>query len=443
MIYNRYIKKMLVISILFMLLSTSLTISVTIKNNTQQDIWELPDPLSVDMILETSMYRRMSVREFTEEPVSEDELSTVLWAAYGLQTSGNQTVSKINQEHAAVLYVFNENGVYTYDPSSHRLQVYLEGDHRNDIHILQYQAPIQLGLCWNTSIADPNQAGVEIGQIGQNIQFMANALGLGTVVTGQIPAAIEPVGIPDDQKGLIIMPLGHPQNPYNFVYRPLWLSFLPKMKESTTTLSTALNQFKQQQHFNEPLTEDEVGQILWSTYGFSPLIDRSDQEPIHLKRHRTVPSAHGYYPLNIYTITENGMHRYYPNFVTDVILPFLHLSDAQVDFIGLPILSHLKKLDNLDMRDDISQICDAPSISEASLLIVVVLDLEKAKELAGKDALRFWYYEAGAVSHNVMLESEAWNVSSKIVYPIDSTNVQSVMGLNENLIPLLLIPVGG
>ena len=76
--------------------------------------------------------------------------------------------------------------------------VYKEGDHRRDIDILQYEAPIQLGLCWDTNKANPNQAGVELGQIGQNIQFMANALNLGTVVTGQIPPAIEPLGLPSN-----------------------------------------------------------------------------------------------------------------------------------------------------------------------------------------------------------------------------------------------------
>jgi len=436
-------KKMLVIFIFFVLTSTSITMSVTTNKNKLLDSWDLPDPVSVDMILETSIYRRMSVREFTDEPVSEEELSTILWAAYGLRNDGKHTVSKINQEHAAILYVFDENGVYTYDPSMHSLHLYLEGDHRNDIYLMQYEAPIQLGLCWNTSIADSNQAGVEIGQIGQNIQFMANALGLGTVVTGQIPPAIEPVGIPEDQVGLTIMPLGHPQTPYHFVYRPLWFSFFPKMKESTTTLSTALLQFDQKEQFNEPLTNEEFGQILWSTYGFSPLIDKSKQDPIHLKRHRTVPSAHGYYPLNVYAIKEDGLYRYYPNVLTDVILPFLRLSDAQVDFIGLPIVSYLKKLNSIDLRHDISQLCNDSSLQEASLIIISVLDLEKAKELAYDDAIRFWYYEAGAIAQNVMLESESWDLSSKIMYPIKSMKLQTILDFNEDLIPLTLMPVGG
>ena len=243
MMYNQLIKKMLLFLLVFILLGSMLSVSeATLDSKIGSDI-ELPDPLEVNMVLETSMFRRMSVREFTDSAVTDEELSTVLWAAYGLRSDGSHTVSPINEQHAAIIYVFNENGLYSFDAINHELDLYLEGDHRDEIDILQYEAPIQLALCWNSSTADPNQAGVELGEIGQNIQFMANAIGLGTVVTGQIPPAVDPVSLPEHHEGMILMPLGHPEISYDFTNRPLWISFLPKIKESGTTLSNAIAEF--------------------------------------------------------------------------------------------------------------------------------------------------------------------------------------------------------
>ncbi|MDH7507430.1 MAG: hypothetical protein QHH15_06585, partial [Candidatus Thermoplasmatota archaeon] len=47
-----------------------------IKKNTNNNKYPLPPPISIDMILEESICRRMSVRSFTSEQVTDEELST-------------------------------------------------------------------------------------------------------------------------------------------------------------------------------------------------------------------------------------------------------------------------------------------------------------------------------------------------------------------------------
>jgi len=320
--------------------------------------------------------------------------------------------------------------------------VYKEGDFRDDIDIMQYEAPIQIGLCWNTTKATANQAGIELGQIGQNIQFAANALDLGTVVTGQIPPAIDPVGIPEDQEGLIIMPLGHPSTPYDFNNKPLWISPLPKIQESSTTLSEALINRNNGKAFQGTLTDQEFSQIIWSSYGFSKYIDKSEQEPIHLRRHRTVPSAHGYYPLDIFVVTQDGIYECYPNLLTTLLSSVFQITTAPVDFFGLPIITFVKQISQEDVRGNIAFQLDDPGIATSPLFLVPCLNLEKAKERSIESAKRFWYYEAGAVAHNVLLESTAWDLQSKICYPIDENAIQSSLDLPEEIIPLLLLPIG-
>ena len=434
-------RKIVPVCLLILLLQTSMFSAIAIKQNNISDK-ELPDPISIDMILETTICRRMSVRQFTDEPVSEETLSTILWSAFGLREDKTLTISKINDIHAAVIYVFTQEALYTYDPINHSLVVYKEGDFRDDIDIMQYEAPIQIGLCWNTTKATANQAGIELGQIGQNIQFSANALDLGTVVTGQIPPAIDPVGIPEDQEGLIIMPLGHPSTPYDFNNKPLWISALPKIQESSTTLSEALINRNNGEAFQGTLTDQEFSQIIWSSYGFSKYIDKSEQEPIHLRRHRTVPSAHGYYPLDIFVVTQDGIYEYYPNLLTTLLSSVFQITTAPVDFFGLPIITFVKQISQEDVRENIAFQLDDPGIATSPLFLVPCLNLEKAKELSIESAKRFWYYEAGAVAHNVLLESTAWDLQSKICYPIDENAIQSSLELPEEIIPLLLLPIG-
>jgi nitroreductase len=437
------LKKYLIVIILSFILLNNLTLFSTGINEKHFLDKILPPPSDVDMILEESIFRRMSIREFTDEPVSDEHLSTILWAAFGLREDGKHTISKINNTHAAIIYVFNEDAAYKYNPQNHSLDVYKEGDFRGNGVRIQYEAPYQLGLCWNTDRADSDQGGVELGQIGQNIQFMANALNLGTVVTGEIPAAIEGLGLPENEKGLIIMPLGHPEVQYDFIDRPMWISNLPKIKESDNTLTIVLKNLNEGNSFDGELTEQEISQIIWSSYGFSNYIDKSEQEPVHLRRHRSLPSAHGYYPFEIYIVDEEGIYRYYHNILVDILTKYLHITNAPVDFFGLPIITFLRNVKSGDFREDLADITSQPNLTNASLMIIPVLNLENAKELAIGSAFRFWFYEAGAAAHNVMLESTSLHLSSKIIYPIDINSFNTILDLNDdNYVPSILIVVG-
>ena len=391
----------------------------------------LPPPLSVDMTLECAISRRMSVREFTEDPITDEELSTILWAAYGCREDKSLTVPGVNGIHSAVIYVLKEDAVYTYEPFNHSLILYKHGDYRN-VAGHQWEAPIQLGIAWDKNKnSNENIAGAEIGEIGQNIQFMANALDLGTVVTGERPSPLDLIDLPSNEVGRIVMPLGHPEYPYKFVYRPRWLSFLPRIKTSSMSLSTALQKRNETTSFEGRLTRQERSQVLWASYGYSYLLDKSRQEENPLKRHRTVPSAHGYYPLRMYAVTKSGIYRYIPG-----ILDF--------DKWGFPIVTFLMKIRRGDKRAEIAQ-ASQPFVASAPLVIISVLDIKKTNQwddLSGEELRWIWYYEAGASAYNVLLEATSWDLSANIVTITDTAAIRSILRLNENYLPLLIVPVG-
>ena len=432
---NKIVRILLLLFVLTIFLNVDLIAS---QNSIYQSFTEnnnekfLPPPILPNMILEEAIFMRKSVRVFSENEVTDEELSTILWAAYGLRPDGRRTIHPIDGVYAAVIYVFNESGVYRYNPINHSLILYKEGDMRDKIDILQYEAPIQLGLCWDTTKANPNLGAAELGQVGQNIHFMAVALGLGTVVTGQSPAAIEPVGLPDNEEGLILMPLGHPRDDYDFTYRPLWFSFLPKIKHSKITVTDAISLRLNGTEFSGKLTRRELSQIIWSSYGFSYYTDNVYGPSNKVLRHRTVPSAHGYYPLCMYVCVESGVYKYFGG------LP-------NCDLWGLPIFSFLLRLKANDVRQSIAQACDKPEISTASMFIISILDLEATKkwdDLSNESLWRFWYYEAGASAHNVQLEATAWNLASTILVPTDVNLIRFSLNLDNRFVPLLVVPVG-
>lgn len=429
-------KKVLTIVIIAVFCGTILT---PISQAYTQTEYLLPPPLTSNMALEESMFRRMSVREFSDEPVTDEELSTILWAACGYQTDGGQTIPGINGIYAGIIYVLKEDAAYKYNPVNHSLVFFKAGDWRNRVG-WQYKAPIQLCLCYDKDKTDKKLGGAELGQIGQNIQFMSNALDLGTVVCGQTPPAIDPLKIPENEEGMIVMPIGHLINPYNFQNRPLWISMLPRIHTSSLSLSTALDMRTEGTSFQGSLTRKEMSQFLWSAYGFSPYLDRSEQEKNAVIRHRTVPSAHGYYPLQIYAVTEKGIFYYQPNLL-------VKLSTFTVDFLGLPIMTFLQKATSGDYRSEVAEASAQPSIASAPLMIISVLDLEMTRPPGGDDLSaeiyhQFWYFEAGASAHNILLEATSWNLSATIVLPIDTFALRSLLQLDENSLPLFVIPVG-
>lgn len=426
------------IGVLLVLPLTSLAVAST------RDI-PLPPPSDVSMILEESIWRRSSIRNFTNESITQQELSTILWAAYGLRGDGSRTIPAINGVYAVHLYVILEDAVYTYDPMNHSLVLYKEGDYR---YIGQYAAPVLLGLTWDSSInSDVDLSSAEIGEIGQNIQLVTNALGLGSVINGDFPPTytLARIGLPSNEIGKIIIPMGHLVFPYNFKYMPVWISLLPRIQKSSLSLTTTLKERNESTAWQGELSRQEQDQMLWSAYGYNLLVDKSDFEFVyHISRHRTVPSAHGYYPLQIYAVTKTGMYHYIPN-IYDPLYGNLRLVYLLPKF-AFPIVTYLQKITGGDFRSDTANATGDPSIASAPLITVIVLDLQRAKigrdDFSGEIWWWLWYYEAGSAAQNMFLEATAWNLTSGLVLPSDVPALRTVLHLSEDYVPMIIIPVG-
>jgi len=404
----------------------------------------LPPPKTVDMILEQTLFRRASIRDYSDEPVSDEDLSTILWAAYGYRQDGTQTTPPINNVHSVHIYVLKKDGVYSYEPQNHSLILYREGDYT---HSFQYDAPIQLGIVWDKNIStNENLTAAEIGMIGQNIYLMANALDLATLTTLGQPLSI--IHLPSNEIPKIIMPLGYPKYPYDFRYKPLVFSLLPPVQLSEKSLSNILNETRFSSSWHGTITRQEQAQLLWSTYGYSYYLDHSEFDFIyHINRHRTVPSAHKYYPLQMYSFTASGIYKYIPNVYNPLIGPLQFLL-LNISWFSYPVFTLSPKIKTGDYRNVLAQACAEPGIATAPFIILSVLDLEKTRPVGYDDfsssALRWlWYYEAGASAYNVLLETTAWNLTTAIFPVVETSELCLTLELDETLYqPLLVNPVG-
>jgi len=188
----------------------------------------LPAPrLEGEMSLEEAIANRRSVREFTDEPLSREEISQLLWAAQGFtDPRGLRSAPSAGALYPLELYVAVADGAYHYLPQGHALQVVSEEDLRHDLWeaglrqgaLQQAPAIFVVAAVYQRTEAKYGERAeryvkLEAGHAAQNILLQAVALELGAVPIGafyddQVQAAL---AMPLDHQPLYLIPVGHPE----------------------------------------------------------------------------------------------------------------------------------------------------------------------------------------------------------------------------------------
>ena len=428
--------RVLIILFVFLLIVTPIsTANITKINNidgSQESF--LPPPLSINISIEHLLHRRTCIRSFSDQPVSDEHLSTVLWSALGYINETKRTVNPINGILAVKIYVIKEDGVFCYDPVNHSLIFHKQGDYRG---IAQYWAPVLLGIVWDRS-QNRNEkiTGSQIGEICQNIILCSSALGLGTVPTNDFISALLNIDLPIGEDGRLVMPLGHPKKPTIWKHSPIYFSLLPRIKDSNTKLSELIVNMSITESFdNKELSRQNISQLLWACYGYSYYKEVSSNKSLFGQRHRTVPSGHGYYPLDTYAVTSKGIYQYIPGLI-------------HMDRYGIPIISYLRKTRLGDYRKQIAE-CSNTFVENASFSIIQVINLKHTEQRGLRhddfSALEYrwlWYYEAGACAQNTLLEAEAWGLKGNIVEIKNKEKICNLLRLNDEFEPTFVLPIG-
>jgi len=193
----------------------------------------LPSPRHTgEMSVEEAIFRRRSIRRFTDEPLTLREVSQLLWSAGGKTIDGVTGATRAFPS-AGGLYPFEiylvagnvtglADGIYRFGWRDHSLSLIKEGDFREELMVASlrqrfvHQAPVS--IVWVGDFAAIERAyrarGVEryismdVGGAGQNVHLQAEALDLGTVIVGAFhDAAVQGI-LGTELTPLYIMPVG-------------------------------------------------------------------------------------------------------------------------------------------------------------------------------------------------------------------------------------------
>jgi SagB-type dehydrogenase family enzyme len=210
------------------------TVTPTPHPEPESAIIELPEPrYDSDVSIEQSLLRRRSVRSYSGESLTLQELSQLLWAAQGVtDPKGFRTAPSAGALYPLELYVVAGDvqdlspGVYRYEPLEHGLVRTMDGDKRLELaeaavwqdFVGEGAIVIVFTVVYERTTVKYGDRGIryvhmEAGHATQNLCLQATAMDLGVVTVGALydEEVVELLGLPEDEHPLYIIPVGRKQ----------------------------------------------------------------------------------------------------------------------------------------------------------------------------------------------------------------------------------------
>ncbi len=167
----------------------------------------LPEPRTRESDLAQAIFNRRSVRSFSDETISNTDVSDILWSTIGITVDGISGATRAAPSAGAtnplMIYLFVRDvegldpGVYRYHNTDHTLEVISTEDRTaelrraalNQFAITRAQANIVIAADYEKTmdryaIRGITYVHIEAGHAAQNAMLIAESLGLGSVVIG-------------------------------------------------------------------------------------------------------------------------------------------------------------------------------------------------------------------------------------------------------------------
>lgn len=180
--------------------------------------------------------------------------------------------------------------------------------------------------------------------------------------------------------------------------------------EETLLKRRSIRDFK-----DEPLTLEQISQLLWAAQGIT---DKGSG-------FRTAPSAGASYPLEVYLAAGNivdlqkGIYRYDPT------------------------RHELRAVFPEDVRNELSRAALGQScVKDGAAIIVIGAVYQRITGKYGKRGIRYSHMEVGNVSQNICLQAASLNLGTVVVGAFDDERVKAVMQMKAEEEPLCIMPVG-
>lgn len=167
---------------------------------------------------------RHTSREFRHDPLPQQMLSNLLWAAFGINrpASGGRTAPSAHDAQEISIYVVTDDGVHVYDPAKNALRLVSARDIRalTGRQAFVKEAPVDL-----VYVADFDKfprdgeadkifySAADAGFISQNVYLYCASEGLATMVRASIdqPALAKAMLLKPSQRIILAQSVGYPK----------------------------------------------------------------------------------------------------------------------------------------------------------------------------------------------------------------------------------------
>lgn len=197
------------VSISFLLLCTAVL-------SQMPDTVKLPPPVRQGgMPLMQALNERHSSRDYTDQQLSDQQLSDLLWAAFGInRADGRRTAPSARNKQEIDIYVATAQGVFLYDAVNHALILIAPGDIREKTGAQPWVKVAAVNLiyvCNKERVGSTDEmstminAAFSAGAIAQNVYLFCTSEGLGSVVRGSFDKNVLIPLLKLNEKQVIVM----------------------------------------------------------------------------------------------------------------------------------------------------------------------------------------------------------------------------------------------
>lgn len=168
-----------------------------------------------------ALRNRKSSRKFSEKMLSDQTLSDLLWAAFGINRpeSGMRTAPTANNTQAMDIYVIMQSGSYVYNAQENSLDLVTEEDLREYAGTQNFVKVAPVNLIYVSDYSKLKEgsdkelySGAHAGFIGENVYLFCTSAGLNTVIRAWVDKEElkKKLKLKEDQHIILAQTVGYP-----------------------------------------------------------------------------------------------------------------------------------------------------------------------------------------------------------------------------------------
>lgn len=148
-----------------------------------EEIKQLPQPDKSSELMQL-IDNRHSSREYSNKDISEQTLSDILWASFGINKKGTRTVPTAMNKQNLKVFVVYQNSIWSYDANANTLVKVSDEEISKYIAKQDFVKDAPLNLIYTGS--DKEYSSFHAGAAAQNVYLYAASKGLNTIVRAYI-----------------------------------------------------------------------------------------------------------------------------------------------------------------------------------------------------------------------------------------------------------------